>query len=345
MTIHFSLLGVGPENRSRAKRLSSFSPFNSFFNRPCAGARKAEMAFLSTSSSSPASTSVVLFTCVAVCVCVILSFIPVFFFFFISRSRLLRAKFSANSCEKSLMSAYMRPESVFSFLFSWFSRQLDVGRGTRCSHLRHLIRFFFYISLAHLRRPSWPSWWDPIFMVELRVRARLQFNCFFSLHLQLAQPPRWRIMHDYGPGTNVHVQLTRWRFFNVSTTRLPPANGEWRTRTERERAKERAEKEAKNATTQTYKLVRLHLATKMCIAHLFLSGRLRSGAMKLSAQHNLIEIIKCKCCPEWTNEPTKWRKKKAREREREEDAKSKKSRWNEKKAYFKWSLLGISHSS
>lgn len=72
------------------------------------------------------------------------------------------------------------------------------------------------------------------FMVKLGW-VRHKFNCFFSL-----LPSRWRIMHDYGSGTNVHVKLTRWRFFIVvSTTRLPTENGKWGRQAERTRRKKK----------------------------------------------------------------------------------------------------------
>lgn len=173
------------------------------------------------------------------------------------------------------------------------------------------------------------------FMVKLGW-VRHKFNCFFSL-----LPSRWRIMHDYGSGTNVHVKLTRWRFFIVvSTTRLPTENGKWGRQAERTRRK----KKMRNFTPWTYKLVRLHLAIKTYSNFFVLLQpsaivHSSSGAItKLSAQHNLIEIIKCKCCPEWTRIK--------REQQYATTATTTKIRWNEKKHTFKWSLLaGMSHSS
>lgn len=79
----------------------------------------------------------------------------------------------------------------------------------------------------------------------------------------------------------------------------------------REGEREREQKEMKKKTKFFYN-VNLQIgqitsrATEIYIAHFFpvlshLSKSLHSsGAMKLSVQHNLIEIIKCKCCPKWT---------------------------------------------
>lgn len=136
---------------------------------------------------------------------------------------------------------------------------------------------------------------DP-FYGETRC-ARLEFNCFFF---------RYSVEGLCTITVRVQMYTWNWRYEDFSSRPRPDyqrtANGELRIAEKKRNAKFYNVNLQIGQITSRYKNISHFFFFGWCCLLSPQRAQLvhSSCAMKLSAQHNLIEIIKCKCCPEWT---------------------------------------------